>query len=60
MAFEGNWSDGGCVLSAVLGWVTVAWYSLSGGVTEEEMEEEARVRVRVKTKEEKGGLFEKK
>jgi len=46
------------VLSAVLGWVTVAWYSWRGGVTEEEMEEEARVRV--KTKEEKGVLFEKK
>jgi len=60
MAFEGNWSDGGCVLSAVLGWVTVAWYPLSGSVTEEK-EEEARVRVEEEEeKEEKGVLFRRK
>lgn len=33
----------GCVLTAVLGMLTVTWYSLGGHISEEEMEHEARL-----------------
>ncbi|GJE86451.1 multicopper oxidase FET3 [Phanerochaete sordida] len=33
----------GCVLTAVLGMMTVTWYSLGGHISEEEMEHEARL-----------------
>lgn len=32
----------GCVLTAVLGMLTVTWYSLGGSISEEEMEAEVR------------------
>ncbi|KAH7920655.1 Fet3 ferroxidase [Leucogyrophana mollusca] len=46
----------GCVLTAVVGMLTVMWYSLMGGaISEEEMEAEARIRI--EEKEKKGKLF---
>lgn len=45
----------GCVLTAVIGIVTVMWYAMGGSITEEEMEEEARQRI--EEKERKGKFF---
>ena len=44
-----------CVLSAVIGMLTVVWYSLGGHISEEEMEEE--VRQNLQAKENKGRFF---
>ncbi|KIJ51820.1 multicopper oxidase [Sphaerobolus stellatus SS14] len=48
----------GCVLSAVLGWIAVGWYSFHGGVTDEEYEVEERERTREKKP--KWGVFKRK
>ncbi|KAK7059673.1 hypothetical protein R3P38DRAFT_3341270 [Favolaschia claudopus] len=51
----------GCVLTAVLGMLTVVWYALGGHITEEEQEKE--VRAQLAAKEERGrffGLFKRK
>ncbi|KAJ3554885.1 hypothetical protein NM688_g2878 [Phlebia brevispora] len=40
----------GSVLTAVIGMMTVTWYSLGGHISEEEMEEEARVEQEAKEK----------
>ena len=45
----------GCVLTAVIGMSTVAWYALGGHGTEEEMEREAREREEAKAR--KGRFF---
>ena len=45
----------GCVLTAVIGMGTVAWYALGGHGTEEEMEREAREREEAKAR--KGRFF---
>ncbi|KAI0770810.1 Fet3 protein [Irpex lacteus] len=45
----------GCVFTAVLGMMTVTWYSLGGHISEEEIEHE--VRQAVLQKEKKGKLF---
>ncbi|EGO03467.1 Fet3 ferroxidase [Serpula lacrymans var. lacrymans S7.3] len=45
----------GCVLTAVLGMITVTWYSFGGSITDEEMEEE--VRIKIAEKEKKRGIF---
>ncbi|KAF9226367.1 Fet3 protein [Gyrodon lividus] len=45
----------GCVLTAVIGMLTVAWYSMGAGDSDEEMEQEARRRM--ETKEKRGRLF---
>ncbi|KIJ61411.1 multicopper oxidase [Hydnomerulius pinastri MD-312] len=45
----------GCVLTAVIGMLTVMWYSMGTGDSEEEMEQEARRRM--ETKEKRGRLF---
>jgi iron transport multicopper oxidase len=44
-----------CVLTAVLGMLSVVWYSLGGQVTEEEMERE--VHEQILAKEKRGKLF---
>ncbi|KAK7059678.1 Fet3 protein [Favolaschia claudopus] len=51
----------GCVLTAVLGMLTVVWYALGGHITEEEQEKE--VRAQLAAKERRGkffGLFKSK
>ncbi|KAJ7636972.1 Fet3 protein [Roridomyces roridus] len=45
----------GCVLTAVLGMMSVVWYSLGGRITEEEQETE--VREQLAAKEKRGKLF---
>ncbi|KAF7966093.1 hypothetical protein HWV62_40182 [Athelia sp. TMB] len=45
----------GCVLTAVLGMLTVLWYSLGGHITEEEIEHE--VRAKLDAKEKRGRFF---
>ena len=45
----------GCVLTAVIGMGTVAWYALGGHISEEEMEDEARAHQ--EAKERRGKLF---
>lgn len=45
----------GCVLTAVIGMLTVAWYSLGGHISEEEMEHEVRREQEEKAK--RGKLF---
>ena len=45
----------GCVLTAVLGMLTVVWYSLGGHISEEEMEHEAREHQ--ERKEQRGRFF---
>ncbi|KDQ60117.1 Ferroxidase [Jaapia argillacea MUCL 33604] len=45
----------GCVLTAVIGMVTVTWYSFGGDLTEEEMEREALTKQ--EAKERKGRFF---
>ncbi|KAJ3506458.1 hypothetical protein NLJ89_g6860 [Agrocybe chaxingu] len=45
----------GCVLAAVLGMISVAWYSLGGHISEEEIEKE--VRDKLEAKERRGKLF---
>ncbi|ESK96308.1 multicopper oxidase [Moniliophthora roreri MCA 2997] len=45
----------GCVLTAVLGMATVTWYSIGGGISDEEMEREERERLDAKAQ--KGRLF---
>ncbi|KAF8989844.1 Fet3 protein, partial [Hymenopellis radicata] len=45
----------GCVLTAVLGMLTVVWYSMGGSMTDEEIEHE--VREQIDAKEKKGRLF---
>ncbi|KAI0790435.1 Fet3 protein [Abortiporus biennis] len=45
----------GCVLTAVIGMLTVAWYSLGGHVSEAEMEHEARLHQ--EEKEKRGRFF---
>ncbi|KIK41685.1 multicopper oxidase [Suillus luteus UH-Slu-Lm8-n1] len=52
---KGIWAMAGCVLTAVIGIVTVMWYAMGGSITEEEMEEEARKRI--EEKERKGKFF---
>lgn len=63
--FSSSYADGvltsRCVLTAVLGMLTVLWYSLGGHITEEEFEHE--VREKLAAKEKRGrffGLFGKK
>ena len=51
----------GCVLTAVIGMLTVTWYSLGGHISEEEMEQEVRREVEEKAKRGKFfGLFKTK
>ena len=45
----------GCVLTAVLGMLTVVWYALGGHISEEEMEHEAREQQEAKAR--RGKLF---
>jgi iron transport multicopper oxidase len=45
----------GCVLTAVLGMVSVAWYAFGGQISDAEMEAEAREAERVK-EEKRGGV----
>ncbi|KAF8490612.1 laccase [Gautieria morchelliformis] len=45
----------GCVLTAVLGMVSVAWYAFGGQISDEEMEAEAREAVKAKA-EKQGGV----
>ncbi|KAF9809804.1 hypothetical protein IEO21_07247 [Rhodonia placenta] len=45
----------GCVLTAVLGMVTVTWYSLGGSISEAEIEHEERQRIEAKA--ERGRFF---
>ncbi len=45
----------GCVLTAVIGMLTVTWYALGGYISEEEMERE--VRMQQEEKEKKGKFF---
>lgn len=45
----------GCVLTAVLGMLTVTWYALGGHISDEEME--AEVRVQQEEKRRRGKLF---
>jgi iron transport multicopper oxidase len=42
-------------LTAVIGMATVAWYTLGGHISEQEMEDEARKRIA--TKDSKGRFF---
>ncbi|EEB96613.1 hypothetical protein MPER_04225, partial [Moniliophthora perniciosa FA553] len=35
----------GCVLAAVIGMATIAWYSFGGGITDEEYEHEAKMQM---------------
>ncbi len=44
-----------CVLTALLGMLSVVWYSMGGGLTDEEIEHE--VREQISAKEKKGRLF---
>ena len=39
-----------CVLTATIGMLTVAWYSLGGHISEEEMEHEARENAEAKAR----------
>ncbi|KAJ6532692.1 Fet3 protein [Mycena vulgaris] len=51
----------GCVLTAVLGMLTVVWYALGGRITEEEAEHEVRAQLAAKEKRGKFfGLFKKR
>lgn len=45
-----GWFSFRCVLTAVLGMLTVTWYSLGGHISEEEMEHEARIAHEAKQK----------
>ncbi|CAK5272094.1 unnamed protein product [Mycena citricolor] len=45
----------GCVLTALLGMLSVVWYSLGGHISEEEQEQE--VRARIEAKERRGKFF---
>jgi len=45
----------GCVLTAVLGMITVTWYSLGGHISEAEIEHEERLRIEAKV--ERGRFF---
>ncbi|KAJ7512531.1 Fet3 protein [Mycena galericulata] len=45
----------GCVLSAVVGMITVIWYAFGGHITDEEVEDE--VRAKIAAKEKRGRLF---
>lgn len=42
-------------MAAVVGMVTVAWYSFGGQISDEEMEAEARERQRIKREKKEGG-----
>lgn len=58
---KGIWAMAGCVLTAIIGIVTVMWYAMGGSVTEEEMEAEARQRIEEKERRGKFfGLFKRK
>ncbi|KAJ7033166.1 Fet3 protein [Mycena alexandri] len=52
---RGEGAMAGCVLSAVLGMLTVIWYALGGRITEEE--EEYEVRTALAAKEKRGRFF---
>lgn len=52
---KGIWAMAGCILTAIIGMVTVVWYAMGGSITEEEMEEEARQRI--EEKERRGKFF---
>ncbi|KAJ7723385.1 Fet3 protein [Mycena metata] len=52
---RGEGAMAGCVLSAVLGMMTVVWYALGGRITEEE--EEYEVRTALAAKEKRGRFF---
>ena len=45
----------GCVLTAVIGMMTVTWYTLGGHISDAEMEEE--VRRQIEAKEKRGRFF---
>ncbi|KAG2146288.1 Fet3 protein [Suillus clintonianus] len=58
---KGIWAMAGCVLTAIIGIVTVMWYAMGGYITEEEMEEEVRQRIEEKARKGKFfGLFKRK
>ncbi|KZP14642.1 multicopper oxidase [Athelia psychrophila] len=52
---KGIWAMTGCVLTAVLGMLTVLWYSLGGHITDDEIEQE--VRAKLAAKEKRGRFF---
>ncbi|TCD65750.1 ferroxidase fet3 [Steccherinum ochraceum] len=53
---KGIWAMTGCVLTAVIGMLTVTWYALGGFISDEEMEHEARVEQEQKDRR-RGKLF---
>jgi len=47
----------GCVLTAVLGMITVVWYAIGGALSEEEIEQDVRAAHAAKLERGRGRLF---
>jgi len=47
----------GCVLTAVLGMLTVVWYAIGGALSEEEIEQDVRAAHAAKLERGRGRLF---